>query len=367
MEYLRKVCDLNPSKLEPIIQNIEELYLSKRWFELGERIVELLSLFSGFRLELFETYIKLFFDALDSLHKANIILYVSEDILPIEKSRRFLESQLSSFSKPNDPKDLLNLQIIFLHTQAGEFEIAHNLLTDVEKRISESTPLIIRSRFHRTQADLDKARGDFDAFYEHALLYLSTSRILESHVLAFDLSMSALCSAKVCSFGELASHPILNSLKDTTDSWLFDLILLLDSGSSDSIPIFNEKFASIILNDDRFKSFLPIIQQKIALSVFLNIIFSRPFDSRIFSFEEISKSCHVPLDQVEWLVMKSLSTELIKGEIDEVEQKVIVTWCKPKALDQNRLKHLKQQIDRWCSIVHSQRVALSKRAQPVVG
>ena len=73
------------------------------------------------------------------------------------------------------------------------------------------------------------------------------------------------------------------------------------------------------------------------------------------------------MENVEILIMKALSTELIKGEIDEVEQELVVTWCKPKTLDRERLIHLKEEIDRWSQIVSKQIEALQEKSKPVVG
>ncbi len=41
--------------------------------------------------------------------------------------------------------------------------------------------------------------------------------------------------------------------------------------------------------------------------------------------------------KVELLVMRALSLELIKGFIDEIEQKIHVTWVKPRVLDLNQV------------------------------
>lgn len=37
--------------------------------------------------------------------------------------------------------------------------------------------------------------------------------------------------------------------------------------------------------------------------------------------------------QVELLVMKALSAGLVKGSIDEVDKRVLMTWVQPRVLD----------------------------------
>jgi len=60
--------------------------------------------------------------------------------------------------------------------------------------------------------------------------------------------------------------------------------------------------------------------------------------------------CAVPL-QVELLVMKALSVGLIKGNIDEVDQKVQMTWVQPRVLDVHQVK--------WCTHTFSERGSCS--------
>lgn len=368
MEKVRNIIDENPTVLEPIFSKADAYFNSKKWYELGQKVLDILALpeLRGKCYYIYNNFIVTFFDTLDPFQRAKIILKVSEE-LDIQQSLQFLDQSLEQLKKYPEPTTLIKLRIVFCHTQLGQFETALNQLIAIEDTITEKTDLYVRSQFHRTQADLDKARGDFDSYYTHALYYLSTSKDTTNQVIAYDLCMAALFSVSVCSFGELASHKILDSLVGTPNEWLRNLILLLNKGAPSSIPEFNEKFMPIIAANETFNQFKVPIQQKIALSVFLQLIFARPFESRIFSFEEISRECHVPLDRVEILVMKALSTELIRGEIDEVAQQLTVTWCKPKALDLERLKHLKVEIDRWCDKVHQQMFALSQRAQPVVG
>ena len=301
---------------------------------------------------------------IDPFHYARIVLLVVDEIDDPKLAIQFIEEILNShvLDKAPESRTLIILRIAELNTQIGNFEESLNLLNDIEKQINDSTTLIVRSAFHKTQSNLDKASGDYDKFYEHAFLYLSTSGEKDDISLAYDLCTAALFSPNICSFGELAAHPILSSLEKTEYNWLRELILLLDRGDSDSILEFKEKFAPIILQKEPFSQHLEMIQQKLALAVFLQIIFSRPFDSRIFTFDEIAEGCHLEKDNVELLVMKALSSEIIKGVINEIEEKITVTWCKPKALSKPRLIHLKEEIDRWIKIVHQQRIALEQRA-----
>lgn len=59
---------------------------------------------------------------------------------------------------------------------------------------------------------------------------------------------------------------------------------------------------------------------------------SRSAKNRHITFDEISQKAQVPLDKVEFLVMKALSNGLIRGSIDQVKQIVHVNWIQPRVL-----------------------------------
>ena len=59
---------------------------------------------------------------------------------------------------------------------------------------------------------------------------------------------------------------------------------------------------------------------------FLDLIFHRNKGDRILTFEEISRATGVSMDDVELLVIKAMSIGLVRGQIDQVEEKVSVDW-----------------------------------------
>ena len=368
-QALSEVVSINPPFFEGPISEITKYYESRRWFELGKTLLNLLKQpgIVGERMNFYTKFVTVFADYLDPIHHAQIIQLVSEDLTSPTAALEFISERLGKFDKFPDAKDWLTLQIINAHTVNGEFEVAMKMLCDVEKGITESSSMIVRSLYYKTITALDKARGDYDSFYEHALLFLSTSKQYNDVVLAYDLCMSALISKDVCSFGELAAHPVLQSLYKGENEWMANLICLLDNGSPTIIDEFNDKYLPIIKKRPQFIQYIEVVKFKVTISVLLQLIFQRPFESRVFTFDEICQVCKIPKNQVEIVVLKALAAKIIQGFINEVDERIIVTWCKPKALGIVRLQHLKDQIDRWIKRVHEQRILLELKSQAVVG
>lgn len=85
-----------------------------------------------------------------------------------------------------------------------------------------------RPRFHRI-------RGDHAQYYRTALRYLgcidSDELSLEQkHQHAFFLGLAALLGEGVYNLGELLAHPVLETLKQTENAWLVDLLLAFNAG-----------------------------------------------------------------------------------------------------------------------------------------
>ena len=60
------------------------------------------------------------------------------------------------------------------------------------------------------------------------------------------------------------------------------------------------------------------LDEKIRIMAFLELIFTLPKNDRNVSFSAIAKVTGLNLEQVEYLVMRSMALDLVKGTIDEV-------------------------------------------------
>lgn len=78
-------------------------------------------------------------------------------------------------------------------------------------------------------------------------------------------------------------------------------------------------------------------------------VFKRSADKRTMSFQTIGEETRLPIDEVEHLVMKALSLKLIRGRIDEVEQRANISWVQPRVLSRTQIGGLAGRLERWGS------------------
>jgi len=89
------------------------------------------------------------------------------------------------------------------------------------------------------------------------------------------------------------------------------------------------------------------LNEKIRIMALLELIFQLPKNDRNLHFQAIAKVSGLPLEQIELLVMKSMSLGLLKGSIDQVEGLVKVTWIMPRVLNIERINIMREKIDQW--------------------
>lgn len=80
---------------------------------------------------------------------------------------------------------------------------------------------------------------------------------------------------------------------------------------------------------------------------FAELIFSLPKNSRVVSFDVISRTTSIPPHLIELMIIKAMSLELLRGSIDQVAQSVSVTWIQPRVLNLERIGLMRQKFADW--------------------
>ena len=65
---------------------------------------------------------------------------------------------------------------------------------------------------------------------------------------------------------------------------------------------------------------------------FLELAFNLPKSNRVVSFKDLSKTCNVPIEHVEFMIMKTMALGLVKGSINQLNGTVAINWVAPKVL-----------------------------------
>lgn len=217
----------------------------------------------------------------------------------------------------------------------------------------DSVETSVHASFYRVSADYYQAKHDFAAYYKSALLYLacvnvSDLTVEERRSRAHDLCVAALLSETIYNFGELLLHPILDSLRDTQQAWLRELLFAFNRGDLRAYDKLRGHITSTPLLRDR-EVFL---HQKISLAALTETVFRRPPHDRAMTFSTIRDETNVRADEIEHLVMKALSLGLVRGTIDQVSQVAEISWVQPKVLDMTQIEGMRERLREWDASVN---------------
>merc|ERR1712083_832955 len=90
-----------------------------------------------------------------------------------------------------------------------------------------------------------------------------------------------------------------------------------------------------------------ILNEKIKLLSLVRLAFDKASFERIISFEEIQRVTQCDMDAVEYLIMKAMSLQLLKGIVDGIDGNVQVTWVKPAILDKTQMTAINGKVQKW--------------------
>ncbi|VDD81056.1 unnamed protein product [Mesocestoides corti] len=282
----------------------------------------------------------------------------SIDFTDPQAAVKFVEDNRDKYMSLNDEALILAqstigmIRLLILNDLPGARDIIESTCTILSK-IDGVTP--VHSRYYRMSSQYYKLMGQHAEYYREALRFLGCTDMAElsdeeKQDWAFSIGLAALLGQGVYNFGELISHEILESLRAKKDAaWLVDLLHAFNKGDLDVVAKLKPKWSKV--KDLAVAS--QFLQEKAVLLALMEMFFRRPPNHRTVTFEEIAKATRSPVDKVEYIVMRALSLNLMKGRIDEVNQKVSLNWLQPRVLDLDQIKSMAERLNAWHQSVTS--------------
>ena len=157
---------------------------------------------------------------------------------------------------------------------------------------------------------------------------------------AKDVSIAAIVGEGVYNFGDVLANSILSVLKGTDDEWLLQMLEAFVAETSLVSKIVSER-GPILAADEALSS--AAVRQKLSFLCVVRVIFNTPADQRTISFADIADDGLG--DEVELVLMKSISLGLIKGVVTRTTN-VIATWVRPQCWTVS-LESLRGRMEEW--------------------
>ncbi|VDM32399.1 unnamed protein product [Hydatigera taeniaeformis] len=351
--------------------HIRDLYSRKLWHQLTLQVLESLNK-PGFTasLDLNEVVIDLIDmignDRINPLSLAEILVPMSNEM--IRKAQlnfwRIIGTNMNDEALILAQSTIGMVRLLVLHDLPGARDIIE-ATGDILSKIDGVTP--VHSRYYRMSSQYFKVNIDF-GHYQEALRFLGCTDLSElseseKQDWAFSIGLAALLGRNVYNFGELISHEILETLRSKPDmAWLVDMLHAFNKGDLDTIMQLRPQWSAV----KDLAEACELLQEKAILLALMEMFFRRPPNQRTVSFAEIAAATKSPLDKVESIVMRALSLNLMKGRIDEVNQKVTLTWLQPRVLDLDQITSMANRLTEWQKSVTTARDLVSVDAKKLL-
>jgi 26S proteasome regulatory subunit N9 len=222
-------------------------------------------------------------------------------------------------------------------------------------QVMQDTPqaMIVNNAHYEMSMTYFKIVGPPEAFYEEAIRYLNYYEPTEtnqakSHTLAVDLCLAALTGEGVYNLGQVVNNPILLELKKTEQAWLVELLEACGNGQVKRFKtLVNQTYPAQIASQPALVNMSQQMQEKMTLLALVEMVFERSSSERTLTFDSIAQRLEIPLEQVEWVIMRAFSVQLMEGCMDQVEQSVHVTWILPRVLQSEQMEALATRFGEW--------------------
>ncbi|QRG37302.1 hypothetical protein FDK38_001675 [Candidozyma auris] len=372
--------ELESSDLIQIIYQLEDFYERKLWNQLTLALEELYqnpeSSIGTLRQQIFSSFLSQFQNKLNQIKLVDFLLRSFDDdqvcydkLIELKSSMVAELTKKHGTRKPDNLDELINNEeaVIYVNLQIARYALilndsvsADEILECVgdkfESTLQNEFSAKINAAFYLTKCQYYKIHENYNLFYTNGLLYLSSLDSplpLDQQIkFCYDLCIAALLGNKIYNFGELILHDILKVISDQSSEyfWLYNLITNLNAGN---LAKFNEWLQVSMSKSPFLAHHKTFLHQKIVIMSLLEKISTEQATNKRLSFKSISDVTGTPIDEVELLIIKCFSLNLIKGYINQIQQVLVVTWLQPRILNLDQVKTLYNHLVEWDSRVEN--------------
>jgi len=330
-------------------RKIQDLHVRRLWHQLTIVLMELVKRpeVTNQLKEIYENVIADFEMKINPLSLVQIItpvVAVSEDKA---EALAFVDKIANKVKK--DTEAFILTKVIEADIQLNHYnnrEKVKELIEEVEVLLHEVEGVgFVHGKFYLMASDLYKKDANYAEYYRASLRFLGCTDLTtlsqeEKVSQAYHLCLAALLGKDIFNFGELLAHKILESLQGTQQQWVVELLVAFNAGDVSKYESMEPAWSSVpdlVANQ-------ATLANKICLLALMEMTFRRSSTDRLLSFDAISTQTKIPVDQVEFLVMRALAKGLVKGSINQVDRTVNLTWVQPRVLDRDQLRTLMAKI-----------------------
>ncbi|OMJ25897.1 putative 26S proteasome regulatory subunit rpn9 [Smittium culicis] len=357
-DYLKNLQEQVPSELTQLCAEFPSLYERKLWHQLTERSLLFINnpASSPFRISFYKTFVVDWEKHMNKIKLVSFSLAAAKMFKDLKEADEFM-GQISDKVNSEETKEayiLSKLEQAHFKLVLNDIDSAQLILKEADQvllKLNKIEP-IVYAGYYRVSADFYKVKANFGQYYKNALLLLSCIKLDELSLdekleRTRDLAIAALLSESIYNFGDLLSHPIINVLAESPQSWMFELLSAFNNGDISKLDHLTPKFQEQPL----LLQHLPFLHQKIRLMALVEAAFKRQGSSnendQLMTFEKLAFETKLPVGDIEHLVMNALSLGLVDGKIDEIERTIDFTWVQPRYLDKKQIESMCSRLDSW--------------------
>lgn len=347
-------CKAQDPTTAAVWDEIEALHDDKLWHQLTDRLVDLTrskyfaTLPEQQARKFYTEFLSKFEKYLNRLTLVELVLCVCDRYGNQKEAIDFLCSLAEKVKDDVLATVLLQVHVAELELHQLRFDECWTILAKCTKDVDGIRSLHprVHGSLYRISSDYHKAKANFAEYYRDSLSYLGCvdiASIPNVHQRACDLALAALVADNIYNFGELISHDVFKVLEGTPEAWLIQLVSAFNVGDLKKFEQLEPQWRGV---EDLNKN-AHLLKHKICLLCLMEIVFRHPDADRRLNVSDIAAKVELSVAEAEFLIMKALSLQLIKGEIDQVESIVHVTWVKPRVLTKEQLAHVATRMNMW--------------------